>query len=78
VVEVLAEGPLSDHGGEVAVGGADQAHVDALGGRLLPKGEIVYVAVTPPAPNDVLVQVYLVGRATCRDLVGLASISVET
>ena len=40
--------------------------------------DVVYVAVIPPAPNDVLVQVYLVGRTTCGDRVGLASISVET
>jgi hypothetical protein len=40
--------------------------------------DVVYVAVTPPAPNQALVQVYLVGRTSCGDLVGLTSISVET
>ncbi len=40
--------------------------------------DVVYVAVTPPVPNNVLVQVYLVGRTTCGDLVGMTSISVET
>jgi DNA uptake protein ComE-like DNA-binding protein len=42
--------------------------------------DVVYVAVIPPAgtPDHSLVQVYLVGRTSCGDLVGLTSISVET
>jgi hypothetical protein len=40
--------------------------------------DIVYVAVIPPSPNQALVQVYLVGRTSCGDLVGVTSISVET
>jgi hypothetical protein len=40
--------------------------------------DVVYVAITPPAPNQAVVQVYLVGRTSCGDLVGLTSISLET
>jgi hypothetical protein len=40
--------------------------------------DIVYVAVFPGGPSAVQVQVYLVGRTSCGDLVGLTSISIET
>ncbi len=31
IIEILAEAALADQGGEVAVGGGDDAHVDDLG-----------------------------------------------
>lgn len=40
--------------------------------------DVVYVAVFPGGPSAVQVQVYLVGRTACGDLVGLTSISIET
>jgi hypothetical protein len=40
--------------------------------------DVVYVAVFPGGPSAVQVQVYLVGRTSCGDLVGLTSISIET
>jgi hypothetical protein len=40
--------------------------------------DVVYVAVFPGGPSAVEVQVYLVGRTSCGDLVGLTSISIET
>jgi len=42
--------------------------------------DVVYVAVFAPpnSPNKALVDVYLVGRTSCGDLVGLHSIAVET
>lgn len=40
--------------------------------------DVVYVAVFPGGPSAVEVQVYLVGRDSCGDLVGLTSISIET
>lgn len=40
--------------------------------------DVVYVAVFPGGPTAVQVQVYLVGRTSCGDLVGLTSISIET
>lgn len=39
--------------------------------------DVIYVAVFAPAGN-VVVQVYLVGRTSCGDLVGIRSISIET
>jgi hypothetical protein len=42
--------------------------------------DVVYVAVfaPPDSENTALVDVYLVGRTSCGDLVALHSISVET
>lgn len=42
--------------------------------------DVIYVAVIPPlgSPNQALVDVYLVGRTSCGDLVGLHAVSVET
>lgn len=42
--------------------------------------DIIYVAVHAPAgsPDRAVVQVYLVGRTSCGDLVGIRSISIET
>ena len=52
------------------------AAIEAAYGALLT--DVVYVAVIPPAPDDVVVQVYVVGRTACGDLVGLKSIAIET
>ena len=42
--------------------------------------DVIYVAVFAPAgsPDGPIVQVYLVGRTSCGDLVGIRSISIET
>jgi hypothetical protein len=40
--------------------------------------DVVYIAVFPGGPSAVQVQVYLVGRTSCGDLVGLMSIAIET
>jgi hypothetical protein len=42
--------------------------------------DVVYIAIIPPqgGPNQAEVDVYLVGRTACRDLVGLHAISIET
>jgi hypothetical protein len=42
--------------------------------------DVVYVAVHAPAssPDRAQVQVYLLGRTRCGDLVGIHSISIET
>jgi hypothetical protein len=42
--------------------------------------DVVYIAVIPPlgGPNQAEVDVYLVGRTACGDLVGLHAISIET
>ena len=42
--------------------------------------DVVYIAIIPPkgGPNQAEVDVYLVGRTACGDLVGLHAISIET
>ncbi len=42
--------------------------------------DVIYVAIHPPASSvdNSLVDVYLIGRTSCGDLVGIHSISVET
>jgi DNA uptake protein ComE-like DNA-binding protein len=42
--------------------------------------DVVYIAIIPPAnsPDRAQVDVYLVGRTSCGDLVGLHAISIET
>jgi len=65
---------VSDFYGDLEADDAAAAAVEAEFGTL---EDVVYVAVINP--NDpVLVDVYLVGRTSCGDLVGLHSVSVET
>ena len=49
----------------------------AVGAQL---SDVVYVAVPAPAgsPDTAIVDVYLVGRTRCGDLVGLHAVAIET
>jgi len=68
---------VSNYYGDLEADDAAAAAVQKIFGGLT---DVTYVAVFAPSGSDnqALVDVYLVGRTSCGDLVGLHSISVET